>query len=239
MDYLTSFANRTHSYLNAINQYEHVLDEEINTAIQMLNLQKNDVLLNTFAGGIPIEKYINKDLNIQYLAFDTHKDFITQNIKYFTYDNIPVKSQSVNKIICLASLHHLNTNERHVLYNEFNRILTKNGTLIIADVIQNSTQAKWLNIFVNKYNSNGHNGTFFTNNDSTLIKTSGFNNVNISFQNYNWNFENDDSAIDFCKLLFGLNLCNDNNLLLYNIKSYLQYNNNKIPWKLIYFQCTK
>jgi hypothetical protein len=216
-----------------------VLDEEINTAIQMLNLQKNDVLLNTFAGGIPIEKYINKDLNIQYLAFDTHKDFITQNIKYFTYDNIPVKSQSVNKIICLASLHHLNTNERHVLYNEFNRILTKNGTLIIADVIQNSTQAKWLNIFVNKYNSNGHNGTFFTNNDSTLIKTSGFNNVNISFQNYNWNFENDDSAIDFCKLLFGLNLCNDNNLLLYNIKSYLQYNNNKIPWKLIYFQCTK
>lgn len=238
MEYITSFTNRTHSFLNAIEQHPHVLDEEINTAIEMLDLKKNEILLNAFAGGIPLQKYINKKLNISYLAFDTHKDFITNDIHYFTFDNIPIESQSVNKIICLATLHHLNITERNTIYNEFYRILKPGGMLVIGDVIHNSTQANWLNIFVNKYNSNGHKGIFFTSNDSSLIKQNGFK-INSSIANYNWNFKSENSLIHFCKLLFGLNLCQDDKFLFDNIKKYLHYNNGKIPWQLIYFQCAK
>lgn len=80
--------------------------------------------------------------------------------KKVSIDDIPLKSQSVNKILCLASLHHLNNEERINTYNEFYRILKPNGKLIIADVIKNSNQSIWLNNFVNNYNSNGHNGIF-------------------------------------------------------------------------------
>lgn len=239
MEYLKSFTDRTHSYLDAVEQYGDVLDEEFSTAVEMLDLKQNDIVLNAFAGGIPIQKYINKELNIQYLEFDLHKDFILNDIYKFTINNIPLKCNSVNKIICLATLHHLNINERNILYNEFYRILKIGGVLIIGDVIHDSPQAKWLNIFVNKYNSNGHNGLFFTKNDSCLIETVGFK-VNISLKNYNWNFENENSLIIFCKLLFGLNLYyNDDRSLLDNIKNYLQYKDGKIPWKLIYFSCIK
>jgi len=112
--------------------------------------------------------------------------------------------------------------------------------LVIADVIENSLQANWLNIFVNQYNSNGHNGNFFSPTDSQLIKNTGFNNVIVSIQHYNWKFSDDYSLISFYKLLFGLNLCKDDNFLLDNIKHYLEYQkltNIIIPWKLLYFNC--
>jgi SAM-dependent methyltransferase len=238
MDYIKSFTNRVHSYLKAVELYDNVLDEEIITAINNLQLKKDDILLNIFAGGIPIDKYINNELNITYLAFDTHIDFILNSIKKFSFDKIPIQSNSVNKIICLATLHHLSIDERNILYSELYRILIPGGRLVIADVICDSPQAKWLNEFVDKYNSNGHKGLFFTNNDSELIEKNGFN-VDVSINKYNWNFKDEKCLLHFCKLLFGLDLCSDDNILLNSIKKYLNYDNGKIPWELIYFNCVK
>jgi SAM-dependent methyltransferase len=236
MDYIRSFTNRAHSYSNAMDLYQNVLDEEIITAIENLELKKDDILLNVFAGGIPIDKYIKDELNITYFAFDMHKDFLENSIKQFTFDKIQMKSNSVNKIICIATLHHLSIDERDVLYKELNRILIPGGRLVIADVISDSPQAKWLNGFVDKYNSNGHNGLFFTNDDSKLLEENNFN-VDVSINNYNWNFKDEECLLHFCKLLFGLDLCTDDKLLLNSIKEYLHYDNGKIPWQLIYFNC--
>jgi SAM-dependent methyltransferase len=238
MNYLKSFTNRAHSYSNAVELYNNVLDEEIITAINNLELKKDDILLNIFAGGIPIDKYINEELNITYLAFDIHTDFIVNSISKCTFDKIPVESNSVNKIICLATLHHLNNDERAILYSELYRILIPGGRLVIADVIYESSQAKWLNEFVNKYNSNGHDGIFFTENDSKLMEKIGFK-VDVCVNKYNWNFKDKGCLLHFCKLLFGLNLCIDDNLLFNSIKKYLHYDNGKIPWELIYFNCVK
>jgi SAM-dependent methyltransferase len=238
MDYIKSFKNRGHSYCKAVTLYNNVLDEEITAALDNLQLEKNDVLLNIFAGGIPIDKYIKSDLNITYLAFDMHTDFIIDSIKKCSFDNIPIQSNSINKIICLATLHHLNISERTSLYNEFYRILVPSGRLVIADVIDTSPQAKWLNEFVNTYNSNGHKGLFFTKDDSNLIKDSNFL-VETSINEYNWNFNNDIDLLHFFKLLFGLDLCIDDTSLLHSIKEYLYYNNRKFPWKVIYFNCVK
>jgi hypothetical protein len=83
MDYIRSFTNRAHSYSNAMDLYQNVLDEEIITAIENLELKKDDILLNVFAGGIPIDKYIKDELNITYFAFDMHKDFLENSIKQF------------------------------------------------------------------------------------------------------------------------------------------------------------
>jgi SAM-dependent methyltransferase len=251
MDYDNRFNNQTHDFLHAIEYSNAALDEEMYTAIRYLNLKTDDILFNAFAGGIPLNKYIDNKLNVKYLEFDTNKEFAKNNIQHYTINNIPIKSNSVDKIICLATLHHFNNRERLILYNEFHRILKCDGLLIIGDVIEHSPQAKWLNIFVNKYNINGHNGIFFSHEDSHLLETV-FKTVDASIEKYNWKFINEDNLVKCFKLLFGLNMlqnCNDDTFLLKNIQYYLQYylqynesldhKSLVIPWKLIYFSCKK
>lgn len=240
MNYEKSFKNRIQSYLYAINTFPNVLNEEFKTAIKQLNLQSNDTILNIPGGGIPLDKYIDPKLNINYIVYDTHKEFQSKTIKYCEWNNIPLLSCSVDKIICLASLHHLNIFERINIYKEFYRILKPNGQLIIGDVINNSAQAKWLNNFVNKYNSNGHKGIFFNETDANLIEQQNFH-VETIIEHYDWIFDNDKNAMLFCKYLFGLDLINENNdyILKNAIEHILKYKNGKIPWKLIYFICSK
>jgi len=234
MDYQKSFEFRIKSYLSAINKFPNVLSEEFTNAIELLKIKDGEILLNIPAGGIPIDKYIKE--KISYLAYDTHKGFISENIKYCNWDDIPLNSHSVDKIICLASLHHLNEFERIKTYNEFHRILKPTGMLLIGDVIENSEQSFWLNNFVNMYNSSGHKGKFFTESDAMIIEKQNFN-VETVIKNYNWLFDKNEDVIVFCKLLFGLDMILNDNILNEAINDILKYKNGKIPWKLIYFIC--
>ena len=91
MDYITRFKNQTHNYLDAIKSCNHSLNEEMMIAIQTLNLQSGDILLNAFSGGIPLDEYIDKSLNVKYLKYDTNKEFAKNNIIHYTIDKITVE----------------------------------------------------------------------------------------------------------------------------------------------------
>jgi SAM-dependent methyltransferase len=238
MDYKNSFKNRAHSYLSAMKQFPDALKEEFLTAIRMLQLRKGDVLLNIPAGGVPIDKYIYPELDITYIPFDTHPNFAHSNITLCRWNAIPVETNSVDKIICLASLHHLSPEERSSAYKEFYRILKPDGKLVIGDVIAGSNQAIWLNSFVDRHNSNGHRGEFFNESDANLIRSSGFN-VETSRHSYNWSFHSRADATLFCKLLFGLDLLDITNpLLSTGLTDILRCNGTDIAWELIYFSCS-
>jgi hypothetical protein len=121
---------------------------------------------------------------------------------------------------------------------EFYRILKKNGKLVIGDVIDESDQATWLNIFVNMHNSNGHKGSFFTPKDTLLLSSQGFT-VTTSIKSYPWIFDTNSDATVFCKLLFGLDLLDVSDpRLAKGLEDILHLENGKIPWQLIYFVCS-
>lgn len=238
MDYLNSFTNRAHSYLQAMQKYPNALDNEFLVAISMLELLPDDVLLNIPAGGVPVDKYLDPRLNITYIPFDTHTEFSSSEIPVCTWSNIPIESHSVDKIICLASLHHLTTEERNCAYTEFHRVLKPHGKLVIGDVINGSDQAKWLDNFVDVYNSNGHKAEFFDERDAYQIELNKFS-VTTSRQSYNWFFDTERDAKTFIKLLFGLDLLDDSDpQLLTGLQDILHYDMGTIPWQLIYFVCS-
>lgn len=239
MDYHSYFNKRVDSFLYAINKYENCLNEELKTAINNLNIKDNDILVNLGGGGINLDKFIDNKIKITYIPLEFNKEFSEKiNIPYCNYYNIPLKDNSVDKIIIMALLHHFNDKERNKLYKECYRILKKDGIFIICDVIKNSNQDIWLNTIVNKYNPLGHKGIFFNEKDDILIKNNNFN-VDIKIEKYNWIFNNKDEMIDFMKNLFYLNIELDK---LYElVKEILNYDdiNNKFDWKLIYFISTK
>jgi len=147
-------------------------------------------------------------------------------------DPLPTKEPKITIILVLASFHHALEQERITFYKEAHRILKNNGRLIICDVIENSIQSKWLNHFVNQYNSLGHTGIFMSEKDIDLMIENGFN-VTRHEVEYTWDFSSEDDTIDFFKHLFNLDLANDE-IILNGIIHYFD-NTLRIPWKLTYF----
>lgn len=234
MNYTNSFENRANSYNYAINKYPTVLKNEFKTTIKLCNIKSTDIILNILAGGTPLNSYFTTK-PYKYKEYEINSKF---NIELCTLDNIPERDNTIDTIITLASLHHMNNNERSMYYKECYRILKRNtGKLIIGDVIEGSNEAKWLNEFVNKYNSKGHIAQFFSNNDKKLFEENGFI-VELEIKSYPWVFETEDILVDFCKNLFGLDLATYEQILD-GIKVYLNpiytANNILINWSLIYF----
>ena len=240
MNYINSFRNRCQKYMYAIKTYPHVMKEEFYNAYDMLNIKNLSgiSILNIPAAGIELGTYIGD--NNYYYNYETSPDFAKLGFNYCKYTDIPLKDNSMDRIIVLASLHHVEIENRINVYKEFKRLLKHNGYLIIGDVIKNSKQDRWLNEFVNKWNSKGHNGLFFDKDDSKMLEECGFI-VNTKIKKYNWNFNNQDEMVDFILNLFGLDLLSEKKekiKIINDVKEYLDYFENKdgscgFKWELI------
>lgn len=245
MDYNITFEKRGHLYKYAIQKYPHVLDQEFQTAVDMCDIQPTDILLNIPAACVPLDKYF-KVQPTKYIQYETNPPFAKlMEITSCDLDKIPESTNSVDKIVTLASLHHATEEEREAFYRECYRILTPtNGKLIIGDVIKHSKEDKWLNIFVNAYNSAGHNGNFWTELDIVPLNSIGFHTVTC-IKTYQWVFESETKMVDFCKNLFGLDLASDTEIKN-GIYEYLQpytissaTSKLAFDWSLMYFTAIK
>jgi SAM-dependent methyltransferase len=239
-DYDKTFSMRGSQYKYAVEKYPNVLHEEFSNAATMIYKTGAASVVNIPAACVPLASYLS---SLEYTVFETNKSFADlTNTPWCSLDTIPILDDSIDCVISLASLHHASNKERCDFYNEVLRILRPNGNLIIGDVIKNSSQDKWLNEFVNKHNSAGHNGIFWSEKDMQLLVDSGFNSVEYCEISYFWNYDNVESMIDFSKNLFGLDKAS-NTQIYQGIVEYLFpiFTNGaiKIPWKLGYFICSK
>lgn len=250
MDYVNSFKHRCEKYIYAVTTYPHVMQQEYEIACKMMDLNshnnhnnKSIHILNIPSGGIHLKDYINEiNSNVIYHCFETSPDFAKyyKNCTLCSYNDIPLPDHSIDRIIVLASLHHLGIKERIEFYKECKRLLKTNGKLVIGDVKKNSKQDRWLNVFVNQWNSSGHCGLFFDENDRKELEESGFH-TDISEQSYHWVFHNQKEMIDFVIHLFGLDLFEKDHLVD-SIKEHLDYFEENdgtcgFKWELIYFIC--
>lgn len=243
MDYQSIFEKRANSYQYAIEKYPLALQNEFYTAIDMCDIKRTDILLNILSGGNPLEKYF-KIHPQKYVEYEINKNFvnINKNINVCSIDSIPESTNSVDTVITIASLHHFKNEERYKYYKECHRILKENtGKFIVADVMNGSKEEFWLNTFVDKYNSYGHKGVFFSESDKNVFEMSGFQ-TEIVVKTYPWIFKNELDMIDFMRNLFGLDLATTSDILN-GVNSYLKpiINNTEIhiQWSLMYFTSIK
>lgn len=242
MNYDKVFNKRGKFYKYAIEKYPEVLKHEFETAVDICSIKNTDIIINMLAACVPLDRYFKVQPQ-KYIEYDTNLNFAElMGIKYCTLYNIPESNISVDTIISLAGLHHSTQDERVEFYKECYRILKNNtGRLIIGDVIKNSKEAIWLNVFVNKYNSSGHNGIFWDEYDKNFINENGFN-TRVEIRSYPWIFKSDASLLDFVKNLFCLDLASDAEIIagidkyLHPVRTNKQIN---INWQLIYFISTK
>ena len=236
MDYTTVFLKRCKSYVSAMKKYPHVMKEEFQVAASILNSSEPTTVINIPAGCVELQEYLSP--TIQYFPYEIEPVFanlVQQPV--CKLNSIPHESNSVDKVISIAALHHASQNERISFYRECNRILKKGGELIVADVIQNSEQDAWLNSFVDSNNPLGHKGIFWTEADKEYIESCGYE-VHTEVKDYNWIFTNREEMINFCRELFFLENVTDESIdnALTNL---LHATNTIMPWKLLYFIAKK
>jgi SAM-dependent methyltransferase len=237
MDYSLSFQSRAHAYVDAVQRYPSAFEEEFRIAVEMLDIQSTDILVTIPSGGVYIDSFI--PTTVKNLRFEIQEAFSNiDNVPLCTLQSIPCDSSSVTKILTLACLHHTTNTERIAFYNECFRILQPNGLLVIGDVLCGSEQDVWLNTIVNAYNSKGHCGTFFTEEDVGIIESCGFD-VTPILKTYRWNFSSDTDMILFFKQLMNLDLLEDLNVLKELLYKTFKIVNSCVDWKLLYFVCKK
>lgn len=241
MDYNSAFISRAHKYKYAIETYPHVLENEFKTVVDVCNNTETDTVLNVTAGCASLDSYFTVKPQ-KYIEYEPNTTFSKlDNMTQCSFDAIPENDESINIIVTKASLHHLNNEERDKFYKECKRILVKTGKLVFGDVIKNSKEDRWLNIFVNTFNSSGHNGLFFDTSDCELLVKNGYD-VKTDVRTYDWVFNSETEMVDFCKHLFGLDLANDDEIAN-GINTYLCpfKKGGKIvfEWSLLYFISTK
>lgn len=115
--------------------------------------------------------------------------------------DIDFPNASVDRVASLAGLHH--QEDKLAFFEEAFRILKPNGIIAVADVLEDSPPAKFLNGPVDRFTDLGHEGMFLRHNQFTsLLQQAGFTAIAEQYEEYFWPFPDRPSMIAFSKSLF-------------------------------------
>ncbi len=243
--YKDIFDKRGAAYHKAMLDYPLAREAEFRHILGLADIQEGDVVCDVPSGGGYLGGFIERQVEI--ISIDASTEFIRHcqqihNMKKIQCDlsAITLPSSSVDKIISLAGLHH--TKDLKPFYKEACRILNTNGLFCIADVVAGSGVADFLNGFVHEYSSMGHQGYFLSKKTRIDLEDSGFQVTYESPVQYFWKFTGMEDMIRCCKLMFGIDQAN-NEQILEGISKYLGYQ--KIDasycmnWSLLFIRTQK
>ncbi|WP_370088074.1 class I SAM-dependent methyltransferase [Ekhidna sp.] len=232
------FNQRGKSYQLAMEKYPEAREAEFQATVRRLRQIQHSTILDLPAGGGYLQKYL-KD-NINYLAYDFSGEFNDNHnrIQKCRESRIELEDESVDEIVSLAALHHILA--RKEFYSEMYRVLKPGGRLIIGDATTNSKLDKFLNGFLDEWNSMGHNGRFIAEGDLLEIAEAGFR-TDYVIDKYQWNFSTQNEALDFFRLLFCLDRNPPEEKLLDALQELGVHENDgfSVSWELGFITCEK
>ncbi len=125
----------------------------------------------------------------------------TYSIVISSLGDIGLPDASVDRVACLAGLHH--QEDKLAFVREAFRILKPNGIIVVADGLQDSPTARFLNGPVDRFTDLGHDGMFLRHKEFTdLMQQAGFTAIREQYETYHWPFPDRRTMIAFSKSLF-------------------------------------
>jgi len=204
------FSQRADAYQKAMELYPAAREREFRLAVEAAGIRSGDVVCDAPSGGGYLRAYLPDGVR-QYLAIETAPDFTARcplgandRLLHSPLTRLDLDNDSVDVCINLAGSHHLN--DKRAFFREAARVLETGGRLVIADVEAGSATDVFLNQFVHKNNSMGHEGLFLDTRTASDIRACGFTIESDDHITLPWSFESREDMGVFCKLLFGMDL---------------------------------
>jgi len=215
-EYKTIFDKRAKDYIEALITFPEVRKDEFDNFIKFLELKENEKFLDTPCGTGICSTFLSD--SIQYTGLDPCSVFVDFcknkgiNTIQADMDQQNFTDNNFDVIGSLAGVHHIS--DRKSLYSEWFRILKPGGRLVVLDVAKNSPTSRFLNHFVDRHNSTGHQGLFLDKKDKTLLDIIGFKKIEKKNIDCTWSAVNREAMYNFFRALFALDKL-PNNLLLH------------------------
>lgn len=237
-DYQKIFEKRANDYHYAMQKYPDVRAYEFESLISSTNLSNIKNVLDIPSGGGYLKKYLPK--NIELISADFSEGFTNENIQLANPTQFTYPDNSFDLVLSLSGLHHLNDVPKFV--NECLRVLKQNGSFIFSDVKKDTAVDFFLNEFVDKYSSLGHNGIFFTENSFNEFPLLQQKIIRTQYNQYPFVFKDKSEMLCFFSYFFGLDKANEDIIYdgirdILGIKS--TENGLEVDWGLIQFEFKK
>lgn len=244
--YQDIFELRADTYHEAMTQCPAARAREFEAIVSFSSLQPGSVVADIPSGGGYLESYISNTVS-GIIAVEPTRQFYarceeTRLLKKLLspLEAIDIADETIDAIISLAGLHHVV--DRATVFNELRRILKPDGVLCIADVRLGSDVDRFLNVFVDQYNSLGHEGWFIDRGFKQALTSARFAIEKNQVIPYSWNFHDVEEMVRFCILLFGLDDATPDTVHA-GIEHYLGYTTDsagcQMNWELEFLRCTR
>lgn len=245
MDYSNIFAARANRYRDAQVRWPDIRRAELECFTALLELQKGERVLDAPAGNGVLKGYLPADCG--YLAQDPAPDFAEScRVQGLEVCCAPLRAsglmdQSFDVVASLTGLHH--ESQRKEIYAEWWRALRPGGRLVAMDVAADSAVGRFLNGFVDRWNSQGHCGDFLDLADVQALHESGFTQVEHLRCEYDWCAVDEQQMVAFMLELFGLDGQPDVHLMAAELSAELdagyRHGCYRVPWSLTALRARK
>lgn len=215
--YSEIFQRRAQAHDDAFRLYPDACRHEVTRLLDLAQLQPGDVLLDLPSAGGFLSQYVTVP-DVHVIAVDPSPELhalCAQRVpdsRLAPMHALPLPDASVDVCICLAGLHH--EPDPALVFAEIKRVLQPgSGRAVIAEVASGSAVAQFLNGFVDRFNSGGHQGTFADERYTQMLQAQGLQVTHDAHVCYHWPFASRDAMGDCLQRMFGIDLASPSQIV--------------------------
>ena len=201
MNYEHIFARRGSRYDDAMRRWPEARRDDFLLPLQWAGPRSGERLIDVPAGGGYLRRYLPQGCD--WFGHEPCASFHEQGAaRDQSMLPLPWPDHFAHVAISIAGVHHLE--DKQPLFDELARTLLPGGRLVLADVHANSAVARFLDDFVGRHNSTGHQGRYLDATTPAQLGMAGFTVLRAERLRYCWWFIDHADMGAFCRLLFDM-----------------------------------
>jgi SAM-dependent methyltransferase len=199
MNYEDIFRERGGAYHRAMGRWPDARRDEFRIPLQRAGIVGGETVIDVPAGGGYLQRYLPP--SCRWFGHEPSAGFLDAGADADLLP-LPWGDRFADVAVSIAGLHHLA--DKRPLFDEVHRVVSPGGRFVVADAHAASPVARFLDEFVGRYNSTGHDGDYLDDATHEDLASAGFEICDARRTAYCWWFADRRQMGEFCRLLFDI-----------------------------------